>query len=80
MVTFLLFAYSTLLLPAFHYLWLYAGSANANFYFAINLVHAIALGSLVLDAVWAWGRERWELERPTATEKDLHTRRVVVQA
>lgn len=82
MVTTLLFAYSTLLLPAFHYLWLYAGSANANFYYAVNLVHAIGIGSLLLDSTWAWGRERWELERgnplvPTGTHPEA--KRVVVQ-
>ncbi|PKI85630.1 hypothetical protein MVES1_000715 [Malassezia vespertilionis] len=54
MVTSLLFAYSSLLMRAFHYLWLYAGSANANFYYAINLVHALGLGSLLLDSAYAW--------------------------
>lgn len=77
MVTSLLFAYTTLLMPAFHYLWLYGGSANANFYYAINLVHAIGLGSLLLDAAWAWGRERWEIERPASDSNAA--RRTVVQ-
>lgn len=63
MVTSMLFLYSTLLFPVFHYLWLYTGSANANFFYAINLVQGLGLGSLLLDSVWAWGRERWELER-----------------
>ena len=65
MVTSMLFAYSTLLAPAFHYLWLYAGSGNANFYFAINVVHSVAIGALLLDAAWAWGREQWEKQRAT---------------
>lgn len=78
MVTSLIFAYTTLLMPAFHYLWLYAGSANANFYYAINLVHALGVGSLVLDAAWAWGHERWEKERP-AHASNAHRRRIVVQ-
>jgi len=30
--------YSTLLGPAFHHLWIYAGSGNANFFYAITLV------------------------------------------
>ena len=63
MVTSMLFLYSALLFPAFHYLWLYTGSANANFFYAVNLVQALGLGSLLLDSVWAWGRERWELDR-----------------
>lgn len=81
MVTSLLLAYAALLLPAFHYLWLHAGSANANFFYAINLVQALGMGSLVLDGAWSWGRARWEAER-IALEKqnDSQTRlRMVVQ-
>ena len=63
MVSFMLFAYSTLFFPAFYYLWTYTGSANANFYYAINLVHALGIASVVLDGAWAWGRERWEYTR-----------------
>lgn len=77
MVTSLLFAYTTLLMPAFHYLWLYAGSANANFYYAINLVHAVGIGSLILDAGWAWGHERWEKERTPVAGKEGQRRTVV---
>ncbi|WFC93439.1 hypothetical protein MBRA1_000059 [Malassezia brasiliensis] len=88
MVTTLLVAYATLLMPAFHYLWLYAGSANANFSYAVNLVHALGVGSLVLDAVWAWSHERWERERPAVhapppdappTTSGVVRRRIVVQ-
>lgn len=64
LVTALTYAYCTCLSPAFHHLWLKAGSANANFFFAITLVWALGGGMLVLDAMWAWGRERWERERP----------------
>ncbi|KAJ9476529.1 GPI transamidase component GAB1 [Pseudozyma hubeiensis] len=63
LVTTLTYAYCTCLSPAFHHLWLNAGSANANFFFAITLVWALGGGMLVLDAMWAWGRERWESER-----------------
>ena len=63
LVTALTYAYCTCLSPAFHHLWLNAGSANANFFFAITLVWALGGGMLVLDAMWAWGRERWESER-----------------
>jgi phosphatidylinositol glycan class U len=51
-------------MPALHYLWLGAGSGNANFFYATTLVWAFAGGSAVLDAMWAWGRSRWEMERP----------------
>ncbi|TKY90887.1 hypothetical protein EX895_000885 [Sporisorium graminicola] len=63
LVSALTYAYCTCLSPAFHHLWLNAGSANANFFYAITLVWALGGGMLVLDAMWAWGRERWERER-----------------
>lgn len=64
LVSLLLYIYATLLLPALHHLWLNAGSGNANFFYAITLVWALAQGATTLDAMWAWGRWRWELERP----------------
>ncbi|GAK61992.1 GPI transamidase component PIG-U [Moesziomyces antarcticus] len=64
LVSTLTYTYCTCLSPAFHHLWLTAGSANANFFYAITLVWALGGGMLVLDAMWAWGRERWEKERP----------------
>ena len=81
MVSFMLFAYTTLLFPVFRYLWMYAGSANANFYYAINLVHGMGIASVILDAVWAWGRERWEDERHIQeVPKDLQgSVRLIVQ-
>lgn len=81
MVSFMLFAYTTLLFPVFRYLWMYAGSANANFYYAINLVHGMGIASVILDAVWAWGRERWEDERHIQeAPKDLQgSVRLIVQ-
>ncbi len=35
--------YATLLGPAFYYLWIYAGSGNANFFYAITLVWSLGL-------------------------------------
>lgn len=56
--------YATLLGPAFHYLWLYAGSGNANFFYAITLVWNLALLILETDLVYAALRDEWEDERP----------------
>ncbi|KAN0066307.1 hypothetical protein ACQY0O_000401 [Thecaphora frezii] len=64
LVSTLIYSYCTLLAPAFHHLWLTAGSGNANFFYAITLVWALGGGMLLLDMMWAWGRERWERERP----------------
>jgi phosphatidylinositol glycan class U len=46
-------AYSLALLPTFHYLWLYSGSGNSNFYYASTLVYGLGNGFLVADALWA---------------------------
>lgn len=77
MVTALLFAYAALLLPIFHYLWLYAGSANANFYFAAGLVHCVAVAGMLLDGVWAWSVEQWEHMREKKGPSGRVRRRVV---
>jgi phosphatidylinositol glycan class U len=61
--------YATLLGPAFHYLWLYAGSGNANFFYAITLVWNLALLILETDFVYAALRDEWEGERPEAVGK-----------
>ena len=61
--------YATLLGPAFHYLWLYAGSGNANFFYAITLVWNLALLILETDLVYAALRDEWEAERPGAKGK-----------
>lgn len=45
--------YTLLLMPTFHHLWLYAGSANSNFYYASTLVWALANGLGVMDTFGA---------------------------
>ncbi|KEF63180.1 phosphatidylinositol glycan, class U [Exophiala aquamarina CBS 119918] len=56
--------YSTLLGPAFYHLWIYAGSGNANFFYAITLVWSLGLTILVGDTLFAVMRDEWEIERP----------------
>lgn len=63
LISAMIYIYCSLLSPAFYHLWLTAGSANSNFFYAITLVWALGGGMLVLDSMWAWGRERWEKER-----------------
>ncbi len=38
----MMFIVCSVLAPVLWYLWIYAGSANANFYFAFNLVYGTA--------------------------------------
>ncbi|SPO20336.1 related to GPI - transamidase subunit [Ustilago trichophora] len=80
LISTLTYAYCTCLSPAFHHLWLNAGSANANFFYAITLVWALGGGMLVLDAMWAWGRERWEKERSPIRARAQQQQEEVVDA
>jgi len=64
--------YATLLGPAFYYLWIYAGSGNANFFYAITLVWSLGLSVLVVaDLLYAVLRDEWEVERPEMKGKDV---------
>ncbi|TGZ83335.1 PIG-U-domain-containing protein [Ascodesmis nigricans] len=63
--------YASLLGPAFYHLWIYAGSGNANFFYAITLVWCLALTVIVADALYAVLRDEWETERPEMRGKDV---------
>ncbi|KAI4196778.1 MAG: hypothetical protein LQ350_006348 [Teloschistes chrysophthalmus] len=63
--------YATLLGPAFYYLWIYAGSGNANFFYAITLVWSLGLSIVVGECLFAVLRDEWELERPEMKGKDV---------
>lgn len=53
--------FSTALLPAFHHTWVYAGSGNANFFYAITLLWGLGGALLLLDVVHAWLRRGVEM-------------------
>lgn len=63
--------YATLLGLAFYYLWIYAGSGNANFFYAITLVWSLGLSEIVADSLFAVLRDEWEVERPDMKGKDV---------
>lgn len=63
--------YATLLGPAFYYLWIYAGSGNANFFYAITLVWSLGLSVMLADLLFAVLRDEWEVERPEMEGKDV---------
>lgn len=63
--------YATLLGPAFYHLWIYAGSGNANFFYAITLVWSLGLSILLADTVFAGLREQWEQDNPLCRGKDV---------
>ncbi|PLN82976.1 major facilitator superfamily permease Cdc91p [Aspergillus taichungensis] len=63
--------YATLLGPAFYHLWIYAGSGNANFFYAITLVWSLGLSILLVDTIFAALRDEWELDNPQMRGKDV---------
>ncbi|KAL1837378.1 hypothetical protein VTJ49DRAFT_3937 [Mycothermus thermophilus] len=63
--------YSAFLGPAFYYLWIYAGSGNANFFYAITLVWGLGQSLLVCDLMFAVLRDEWEVERPEMVGKEI---------
>ncbi|KAG5920918.1 hypothetical protein E4U42_006032 [Claviceps africana] len=63
--------YATFLGPAFYHLWIYAGSGNANFFYAITLVWSLGQSLLVTDLAFAVLRDEWEVERPEMVGKEV---------
>ncbi|KAH8703295.1 putative GPI transamidase component PIG-U [Talaromyces proteolyticus] len=63
--------YATLLGPAFYHLWIYAGSGNANFFYAITLVWSLGLTILVADYIFAALRDEWEEDHPEMKGKEV---------
>ncbi|PWY86081.1 GPI transamidase component PIG-U [Aspergillus heteromorphus CBS 117.55] len=62
--------YATLLGPAFYHLWIYAGSGNANFFYAITLVWSLGLSILLADTIFAALRDEWEHDNPELRGKE----------
>lgn len=63
--------YATFLGPAFYHLWIYAGSGNANFFYAITLVWSLGQSLLVSDLAFAVLRDELDVERPELVGKDI---------
>ncbi|XP_005091265.1 phosphatidylinositol glycan anchor biosynthesis class U protein [Aplysia californica] len=53
------------LAPILYHLWIFAGSANANFYFAITLTYSAAQIFLVTDLLFAYLRREYDLYNGT---------------
>lgn len=62
--------YATLLGPSFYHLWIYAGSGNANFFYAITLVWSLGLIVILGDMLYAVLRDELEAERPELKGKE----------
>jgi phosphatidylinositol glycan class U len=60
-ISVIMFCVGVVLAPVLWYLWISAGSANANFYFAITLVISTAQVLLVTDLLFAYLRREFDL-------------------
>ena len=61
-VVFVMFVASTVLGPILYHLWIYSGSANANYFFAINLVFGTAQIFLLTDLLFAYIKREFYLK------------------
>ncbi|KAI8339751.1 GPI transamidase subunit PIG-U [Chlamydoabsidia padenii] len=66
-----LFLYSSVLAPIFWHLWIYAGSGNANFYYAITLVYNLGQVMLLIDLVYSMLRREFDVAHPEAIGKQV---------
>ncbi|CAI4047269.1 GPI-anchor transamidase subunit GAB1 SKDI_12G4860 [Saccharomyces kudriavzevii IFO 1802] len=56
----LLFLHAIVLAPIFYHLWVVLGSGNSNFFYAISLVYALAIASILVDLNWAMLRIEYD--------------------
>ncbi|KAF2877109.1 GPI transamidase subunit PIG-U [Massariosphaeria phaeospora] len=63
--------YTSFLGPAFYHLWIYAGSGNANFFYAITLVWSLGLSVIVGDSLYAALRDELDVDRPELRGKEV---------
>jgi len=63
--------YASVLGPAFYHLWIYAGSGNANFFYAITLVWSLGLSIILGDSMFAALRDELDVERPSLRGKEV---------
>ncbi|KAI8376903.1 GPI transamidase component, partial [Blakeslea trispora] len=66
-----LFLYASVLAPIFWHLWIYAGSGNANFFYAITLVYNLGQVVLLIDLVYAALRREFDILHPDTIGKQV---------
>lgn len=64
-----MFCIGVVMAPVLWHLWIYAGSANANFYFAITLVISTAQVLFLTDLLFAFVRRDYDLIHGTDRKK-----------
>ena len=53
--------FTLVLSPVFHFIWIYAGSGNANFFYALTLLWGLANVLLLGDLLYGWTRRTYEI-------------------
>ncbi|XP_035678738.1 phosphatidylinositol glycan anchor biosynthesis class U protein-like [Branchiostoma floridae] len=61
--------YSIVLAPVLWHLWIYYGSANANFFYAVTLAYATAQIFLLTDLLYAFLRREFHLRHGPAPKE-----------
>lgn len=64
LISVLLFIHAVILSPIFYHLWVSLGSGNSNFFYAISLVYALAIGFILIDLCWSMLRIEFDGGRP----------------
>jgi phosphatidylinositol glycan class U len=65
------FIYCTFLSPIFWYIWIYQGSGNANFFYAITLVFGLGQIILLSDLFFAMIKSEFISKYPEARDKKI---------
>ena len=60
----LLFIHGIMLSPIFYHLWIGSGSGNSNFFYAVSLVNALAVGTILSDLIWGMLRREYDGDKP----------------
>jgi phosphatidylinositol glycan class U len=71
---------TTLLAPLAWQLWIYNNSANANYYFAINLVFSTAQIFLITDLLFAYLKRDFYLKHGSSVvDKEVDGKKFILQ-
>ncbi|OZJ05009.1 hypothetical protein BZG36_02155 [Bifiguratus adelaidae] len=69
-----IFLYSAALAPIFWHLWIYAGSGNANFFYAITLVYNVGQIILLVDLLYSAIRRDFDVANPQTRHWEINHR------
>lgn len=68
-VSALLLLHAIILSPLFYHLWIDLGSGNSNFFYALTLIYALGMGSILADITWASLRFEFDEGKPDYNKK-----------